>query len=377
MLGRLLAPGTCSPPLYLSDQIATLEADAQHFGTYVELRPPRFRFVARSVHERLEHLNNVAGLMRDSWTRSREIVAAIRAHPVDVIVGASGNPFDLPAAYLAARALRLPYVAYLFDDPVYQWEPGVYRSLSRFWERFWARDAAVIIAPNEILADDIRRRVPTAQIEIVRNPVGQQSLSERSVDDDRPPPTAERPWRILYTGSVYSAQASAFRNVVAALDRLDGLFKLDVYTSQGTTQVESCGLVGPHVTRHDHAAQDASLRLQRVADLLLLPLAFEAPIPEVIRSSAPAKLGEYLASGRPILVHAPKGSFVSTLFRRASAGAVVDEPNVEMLVDALRRLSTDSAAISRLVGNAMALSKEFELDRARNAFWSAIAMASL
>lgn len=372
VLEKLLSggAGTDSGHVFLSDQVHLIDKDSPGLGAYVSLAAPRYQLVSTLTQRSLQVVNNVGGLARDSFSRSREIVTAIRRQPVDVVVGCSGNPFDLPAAYLAARHQRLPFVAYLFDDPVFQWEAGIYRRLGRFWERIWGPRASAVITPNEILSSDFLERVPSASVHIVRNPVDEVSFLSADEGQRRPPPTAQEPWTLVYTGSVYSAQESAFRNLVAALDQIGGAFKLVVYTSQSESQVRSCGLVGPHVERRDHLPHAEAIRAQQAADILFLPLAFDSPIPEVIRSSAPAKVGEYLASGRPVLVHAPTGSFVTELFRRKQAGVVVDTPSVGDLVGALRTIAKDPDQCCRLTANARSASEEFKTENARAAFWS-------
>jgi glycosyltransferase involved in cell wall biosynthesis len=317
-------------------------------------------------------LNNVAGLTQTVLRRATEIVRHLRKNPVGMVVGCSGNPFDLPASYLAARWLRRPFVAYLFDDPVYQWQPGIYRGFARFWERVWGRGAKLLIVPNEFAANDIRRRLPQADIRIVRNPVTADAFVAYSRSAGCSDQTADRPVRLLYTGSVYSAQASAFRNLISALEVLGGRFQLDVYTAQSMAELIAAGLVGSNVQYHPQVSQSAALELQRSADILFLPLAFDAPIPEVIRSSAPAKLAEYLAAGRPILVHAPADSFVSEFFQRTGAGVVVDCPNPALLTEALRNITSDAALRDRLVANARRVAPEFHVDKACAAFWSAL-----
>jgi hypothetical protein len=49
------------------------------------------------------------------------------------------------------------------------------------------------------------------------------------------------------------------------------------------------------VVRHPHIPQSRVAAILRQADVLFLPLAFRSPIQEVIRTSAPGKMGEYLA----------------------------------------------------------------------------------
>lgn len=326
----------------------------------------------------LGKLNSAGGLVRTVLKRANEITAALRRDPVDIVVGCSGNPFDLPAAYLASRRLQLPFVAYLFDDPVYQWEAETYRRAARFSESVWARGVEAIIVPNEVLAADIEQRLPRARVHVVRNPVDPiafASLGSRSTSLKAP--ATDAPWRLLYLGSVYSAQADAFRNLAAALDFQQGRFVLDLYTAQFASDLVSRELASPYIFPHPHVSHATAVELQRRADALFLPLAFGSPIPEVIRSSAPAKLGEYLAAGRPILAHAPAGSFVTELIRKAGAGLVVDTPDPRRLAEALTTLRDDAALRTRVVLNAGRLAKEFDVEHARSAFSSILSSLRL
>ena len=155
---------------------------------------------------------------------------------------------------------------------------------------------------------------------------------------------------------------------MAALGKLRGRFVIDLYTGQHGSDLVSKDLASPHVIVHPQASHATAIALQKTADVLFLPLAFDLPIPEVIRSSAPAKLGEYLASGRPILVHAPAGSFVTELIRDAAAGVVVDTPDPQRLAEALLRIADDATLRERVVANASLLARQFSIERARADF---------
>ncbi|SDJ71688.1 glycosyltransferase [Bradyrhizobium lablabi] len=369
VLGQIVAPTMFAPPMFLTDQMNIVELDQAHYGSHFELSPPRFQLTTRKWGKLAGRFNHSGGLLRSVMVRAGEITRILHDGAVDVVVGCSGNPFDLPASFLAARRLRIPFVAYLFDDPVYQWERGIYRNIARVSEQIWSRGALRLIAPNEVLASDIRKRLPRADIHIVRNPAA-VALNESPAK--RPDANPAR-WRLLYTGSVYSAQASAFRNLVAALGALGGRFAIDIYTGQHGSELVTNELASPHVDVHPQAPHATAVALQQAADVLFLPLAFYSPIPEVIRSSAPAKLGEYLASGRPILVHAPAGSFITELIRNADAGLVVDTPDPRKLAEALNRIADDEVLRSRIVANALVLARQFSVERARADFGATIA----
>ena len=89
-------------------------------------------------------------------------------------------------------------------------------------------------------------------------------------------------------------------------------------------------------------------------------------------SLAPAKLGEYLAAGRPILVHAPAGSFLAELLRKADAGVIVDTPDPGRLAEALTAIANSESLRDRIIKNATNLAGEFHIERARDAFGSVI-----
>jgi glycosyltransferase involved in cell wall biosynthesis len=119
------------------------------------------------------------------------------------------------------------------------------------------------------------------------------------------------------------------------------------------------------VRHYGHVADAEAQRLQTEADILFLPLAFDSPAPEVVRTALPGKFAEYLASGRPMLVHAPPDSFVAWYCRCHQCAVVVDKTDPRGLAGGLERLATDPQFRCAIVAAA--------LDRARKDFDPAIA----
>jgi len=108
------------------------------------------------------------------------------------------------------------------------------------------------------------------------------------------------------------------------------------------------------------------------ATFLFLPLGFDTGIPEVIRTASPAKLGDYLRSGRPVLAHVPADSFVAHFCRRHDCALVVDTPDIEALGNAARALARGGPEVARMVANAKAAGELFQASTARQAFWSSV-----
>src|SRR5207247_1374618 len=145
------------------------------------------------------------------------------------ILACTGDIYDLPAAYLASRMLRVPFHAYLFDDYVFQWPPSSDRSFARRISPFIMQGAESIIVPNEFLRDELRRRYGVSSV-IVRNPY---ELSNDGAETNAPQPAASSDRRrIVYTGTVYHAHFDAFRNLIAGIrDLPSARWRLDIYTS--------------------------------------------------------------------------------------------------------------------------------------------------
>lgn len=128
------------------------------------------------------------------------------------------------------------------------------------------------------------------------------------------------------------------------------------------------GITGP-VVIHRNLPNDRMPGIQRRADLLFLPLAFASEYPDIIRTSAPGKIGEYLASGTPVLVHAPKDSFVSWFFSRYQCGMVVNDDDPAPLSEALKILLSDCGLRETITRNACERAgSDFDARNAREKF---------
>ena len=297
--------------------------------------------------------------------RALGLVRIIKREGSGALLTLSGDPFDLPAGYLAGLWTRVPVFVYLFDDYLYQWKNTPHEELARLAEPLVLRGAAGVIVPNEFLRDEYRRRYggdPT----VIHNPC---EVAEREDTGEIPWPAEHGEVRIVYTGAVYDAHYDAFRNLVAAIGQLGREdVRLHLYTAQPLGELEREGIVGP-VVYHDHLPASKVSGVQRRADILFLPLAFISPNHEIVKTSSPGKMGEYLASGRPVLAHAPADSFVSWYFREHECGVVVDRGDPAMLAREIHRLLEDRGLRATVVENArISAASDFSVESARSKF---------
>jgi glycosyltransferase involved in cell wall biosynthesis len=304
-------------------------------------------------------------LWADTRQRAGWIASLLRRERSELLVACTGDPIDLPAGWMAARKVGIPFIAAIYDHYTARnmnWNLALF---ARVFERRIVRDAAGIWVLNEVMRD-VYQKAYGVEPSVVRNPCI-VSPDRRAVGDDWPASPGEI--RIVYTGAVYHVHYDAFQKLLDGMRRLNRPdLRLHIYTAQPAAQLARMGIEGP-VEIHPHVSERESIELQNRADILYLPLGFETGVPLVVNTSAPFKTGEYLACGRPILAHAPKGSFVASYFREHECGFVVDDPDAGEVARVLRRILEDSPARKKAGANAIECARRhFDLPVCRRDF---------
>lgn len=315
--------------------------------------------------------------------RGRAIARILRREKcAAVVVCTGGNEIlDFPAGYLASRLVGARFYAYLLDQYSHMVSYVLGKSFLRLFEPLVMNGAAGVIAPNEFLRDELRRRYQLEAV-VIHNACDLSVYEKSRADGGGGADRADDEIRIVYTGGVGPLHYDAFRNLVAALNLLasgDVKFggksaRLHLYTAQIQAECEGEGIHGP-VVYHEHEPGSAMPAIQRQADVLFLPLAFDSPYDEIVGTAAPGKMGEFLAARRPILVHAPSDSFIAWYFRHHECGLVVDQNDPALLGEALELLLTDVSLSERLSARAWERAQaDFSLAKAQAQFAEVIGL---
>jgi len=293
-------------------------------------------------------LRDLANLLLTVFDRARQIREIIEREKCTAVVAFTGDVTHLPASYLACRRAQIPFIPYEFDHYLYrEYHTPAATLVARWFEPFIMKSAAGIFVLNEALRDDLRARFKV-EAEVLYNsidlaPYEQPTVEHRGNSKDV---------KIVFTGSIYDAHFDAFRNLLKAIELLDQPhIRLYVYGPQSEEFLTAFGISGPLVLCGPLALKEMP-KVQREADILFLPLAFDSPYPGVVRTSAPTKMGEYLAAKRPVLVHAPPDAFISSYFSEHQCGVVVDQKEPGVLAEGIHRILTDEALRNQLAANA-------------------------
>lgn len=245
-------------------------------------------------------------------TRLFEIAsAAIREHHIDAVLTYPVTPWVLFGAVRLRRAFpKVRFVFYVMDD----WE-GHHRC---FGLPFTAKRRAAL---DEIVATSDARFACSHLMKQDYEGRFKNSwdVLHKGVDVAAAPP-AIQPFalsNILYTGAM-----NMFR-FDAVLAFAEGLRMYRESSGRDVTLT----LLGPTPDRAYSTAlapysfirtepwvdNDACQRRMAEADVLYLPLSFEAKLDRIANLAMPTKFSEYLASGRPTIFHVPRESEVHAL----------------------------------------------------------------
>lgn len=328
--------------------------DPSFLQTTTQRLPARYHWLGKALEvRRFDHpianrasllLITLSKIINGTW-RLQKIIKDERYRSIIVCMG---NPSDLFVAYLSSLRFGVPLYLYYFDNFSERWAGTPFHTLVKVVESLALKRSKGIIVPNEKLANELRGR-KGVEPTLIRNPAF----------DDHPVRDTQYEWpkrpdeiRIVYTGSISCAQYDTFKMLLQALKELSHLnVTLHLYTVQTRDELEKRAICGPYVL-HPRASYSVIQEAQREADILYLPLSFEPEISKVIDTISPGMMGEYLASGRPVLVHVPPTSYIYSYFKENECGFIVDRNECEAIKNGIIRLISDEKLRHRISINA-------------------------
>ncbi|NJL92460.1 MAG: glycosyltransferase family 4 protein [Anaerolineae bacterium] len=364
--GLTLTLGATKPLTMISDPGIRVEPRPGWVRQFQRLiQRPRMRRLYRRLRDGLELLI----FPYETLLRARQLRGILRQYPAACVVACSGDPYDLPAGYLASRWVGIPFVAYIFDDYGDQWSQPIRRRWARWAEPWLTRGANAVVVTNEEAVTEYQERHGVASV-VIHNLCPVPDLA--ALEQNPPVYFDHTTFNLVYAGSIYHAQLDAFHNLLAALAQLNQPhIKLHLFTDQTDAELRFSGMTSPAMVKHAYLPNQQALQMLRQADVLFLPLAFHSAIQRTLKTAAPGKMGDYLAIGRAILVHAPHYTFVARYFRQHACGAVVDQPDVNALAQTLTHLLQDENWRTELGKRARQRAEtDFALERVREQFFA-------
>lgn len=285
----------------------------------------------------------IAGMRAARWARR---------DGVRWILSVTDEGFSVIAGAVASRLAGIPHVVMVFD----LWEENAYsdvqRAVAARLERRIFRGASAVVGYCRQTVEHYRAK---HGIEAVAIPTPVVLDGPVALDVPAPSATAEtsRPRELLLAGAVYWVQHDAVARLLSLRGRIPDLEMVAIGSA------EMMRMAGLTADRFEPAMPPDEFRLRLArADALFLGLSLDCAHPEIVRTGTPARLVDSMASGRPVLIHAPADSHVAEYARSEDFAEVVDVADEEALLAGLRRVLENGELTAARTQRALRLVRE-------------------
>jgi glycosyltransferase involved in cell wall biosynthesis len=262
------------------------------------------------------------------------------------------NEEFLLVGYLIAKLTKARLYPYFHNTFVEQCTPGPLRQRAARWLQSRVFEAAAhIFVMSEGMVELYREQYPQLRCSALVH-----SFNE-DIPDCSPPPVPATPVRFVMSGNINASCAEAAGRVCAAITRIDS--RLTILSGTPKQYLESLGILREGV-QYETVSRDLVLSRLSEADIVILAHGFTGGLSKVeYRTIFPTKTIEYLICGRPILAHTPPDCYLTRFLRRHECALIVDTPDTEAILAAVRHLREDAYLRTSLVRNALRTARQF------------------
>jgi glycosyltransferase involved in cell wall biosynthesis len=251
----------------------------------------------------------------------------------------------LSTAYCLSKITGKKLVLYLLD-PVEAFGLGnVQKMLVKTILPRALRHAAHIIVMSDILADYYHKQYGI-QCDVLPHPVAIHNNDDaETLYNDT---SNGQEVNIVFSGKVSRFQEDSLINLRNAIDLISGNYKIKMFTSTSHEYLKQRGFDGVNVSMGYITHEELKEELKK-ADILFIPLSFTHGESIIVKAAFPAKTMDYLLASRPILINAPKDTYIVQYASKDKWAVCVTENNAAALADAIRDLVNDKTKRLNLI----------------------------
>lgn len=185
------------------------------------------------------------------------------------------------------------------------------------------------------------------------------------------PPTANRPLRLIYAGTIINAYGRSVLNLAKAL-RGRQEFEFHVYGPHPDWSAADRAWMEQQGIYRGLLSQDELKRKLREADACLVVMSFEPRLRQMMETSFTTKFLEYTQYGKPVIVWGPDYCQPAIVSQIEEAGLPVLSPDAAEVVAALHKLQDPDQWTTLAQGAWSAANSIFDHDRIHSIFRDSI-----
>ena len=287
-------------------------------------------------------------------TLCKQVKDLVREEGVDRILAIFPDEYYSYIAYKVSKELNIPFSIW-FHNSYLENREGVLKMLAKRLQPRFFSSAKNVFVMSDGLRDEMKKVYPSVNFQTLVHGFklsGAQQI-EHSAKSTKV--------RFLYSGSLnQSCMDASLRLLKTIMKNPD--YEIVIFSGNPQT-FQSHGIIGENIIFKSFLPLDEFVAQLYKYDVMLLPHGLEG-----LRSAFeyktifPTRTIPLLFSGKPILAHSPKGSFLNEFLSRHDCSVLVDEPDEHMIETAIDEILNNEELVNKIVRNAQKASKQFKLE---------------
>jgi glycosyltransferase involved in cell wall biosynthesis len=278
----------------------------------------------------------------------------IKEEKIDHVIGVYPNPFYCLAACQAAKDMGIPFSSYFHNtytenvaitDPnaeaiqaeIFDYSRHIFvmsKGMQRFYEKKYQLKKFI---PLVHTFDEYPKNTPLTGI----------------------PKTDKKHYKLVAIGNFNESNLDATKRFLEAIKN-HPQFSLSVYTHVPKLLLQKRGLDTFLFEHKGSVAPEEIHDILQAYDICVLTHGFTGGYGEVeYQTIFPTRTIPFLLSGKPIIAHSPKGSFLNQFIKENNCAALVDEASETAIIKALENLCKNEKYQQELVDAAQKTSEQF------------------
>jgi glycosyltransferase involved in cell wall biosynthesis len=346
-------PFTILKRKYPSGQVVFDEKPIQNLT--VPVSKLRVKVIMNMFYPVLEYL----GLLHAASTfyLSPRFCAWLDAFKPDVIYAQASDRGSIAFCIAVQAYLNKKMVFHMMDD----W-PSIISSRGLF-KKYWQRKidkefrilldrCSILMSISDYMTEEYQRRYGKSFVAF-HNPINvdfwkQYQRNEYTLNES---PT------ILYAGRTGLGIQAALKTIAKSIQVVNEELNLSIKFVLQTAEIPDWATAFPWVQHRKFVPYQDLPRVFSSADLLILPYDFSPRAIQYIKYSMPTKASEYMASGTPIVLFAPKDTAVVRYAELQGWALIVTENEVAKLAETIKQLLTNCTERKTLSQKAQAIAE--------------------
>ncbi|MEL6141981.1 MAG: hypothetical protein AAFU67_10220 [Bacteroidota bacterium] len=284
----------------------------------------------------------------------RHIKKLIREQEITHVVGVYPNPFYCYAACLAAREVSVPFSAYFHNtyvDNVAITDPSATKIQTEIFAE--AQSIFVMSKGMQVFYEEkyqLGKFVPLVHTFAEFPPQDQLTGA---------PGTEKEQYKLVAIGNFNESNLDATRRLIAAIKN-HPKYQLHIFTHVPQVLLRSRGIDTDAIVYEGFVPDEVfHTRLQEF-DIAVLTHGFTGGYGEIeYRTIFPTRTIPLLLSGKPILAHSPRGSFLNDFIRENACAELIDEPDESAIIIGLDRIAGSTDRQRELIDAARQTAEQF------------------